>query len=137
MILTKSHQYLKHDNGEHGRNKTVRSLTGSGQALPTRAKLQRSQRRFSHTIGSAMPQNADVFKTLFDISMKKRQHADAIGALKNIAAIKPGDAAAQKQLGDFLYDQNGHGRGHGRIRRGAQGRSDAARFFSNGTARLS
>jgi tetratricopeptide (TPR) repeat protein len=52
-----------------------------------------------------MPQNADVFKTLFDISMKNGNTADAIGALKRYAAIKPGDAAAQKQLGDFLYDQ--------------------------------
>ncbi|HEX7510327.1 MAG TPA: tetratricopeptide repeat protein, partial [Chitinivibrionales bacterium] len=52
-----------------------------------------------------MPQNAEVFKTLFDIAMKSGATADAIAALKRYVALKPGDAAAQKQLGDFLYDQ--------------------------------
>jgi Predicted N-acetylglucosaminyl transferase len=56
-----------------------------------------------------MPQNADVFKTLFDISIKSSNTSDAIAALKRYVAIKPADAAAQKQLGDFLYDQKDMG----------------------------
>ena len=56
-------------------------------------------------LATLMPQNAEVFKNLFDISMKNGNTADATLALKRYVAIKPDDAAAQKQLGDFLYDQ--------------------------------
>jgi tetratricopeptide (TPR) repeat protein len=53
-----------------------------------------------------MPQNAEVFKNLFDISMKNGNTAEAIAWPSNeYVALKPDDAAAQKQLGDFLYDQ--------------------------------
>ena len=60
-------------------------------------------------LATLMPQNADVFKTLFDISMKSGNSSDAIAALKHYVALKPTDAAAQKQLGDFLYDQKDMG----------------------------
>jgi tetratricopeptide (TPR) repeat protein len=52
-----------------------------------------------------LPQNPDVFKTLFDIANKSNNSVDAIAALKRYIALKPGDAAYQKQLGDLLYDQ--------------------------------
>jgi tetratricopeptide (TPR) repeat protein len=56
-------------------------------------------------LSTIMPQNADVFKSLFEISNKNNNMAEALPALKRYVSLKPGDAAAQKQLGDFLYDQ--------------------------------
>jgi len=73
---------------EHGTRrtgaKTVVSLTVWSGLLPEQ-ELHEVSGDFQ-TIGSAYPQNADVFKTLFDISMKNGSTADAIGALKKYAA---------------------------------------------------
>jgi len=87
------------------------------------------------TLAVLMPQNADVFKTLFDISMKTAARPTPSARLK-IRGDQTGDAAAQKQLGDFLYDQKDMAgpwphtaRRSGPIRRST--------VFSNGTARLS
>jgi len=56
-------------------------------------------------LATLAPTNADVFKTLYDISAKANNNADKITYLKKYVALKPADAAAQKDLGDLLYDQ--------------------------------
>ncbi|HUI91430.1 MAG TPA: tetratricopeptide repeat protein [Chitinivibrionales bacterium] len=51
------------------------------------------------------PTNPDVFKTLYDIAVKAGNNADAALYLKKYVALNPADAAAQKNLGDMLYEQ--------------------------------
>jgi tetratricopeptide (TPR) repeat protein len=51
------------------------------------------------------PKNPDVFKTLYDISVKTGNQADVSLYLKKYVALSPTDAVAQKNLGDLLYDQ--------------------------------
>jgi tetratricopeptide (TPR) repeat protein len=51
------------------------------------------------------PTNPDVFKTLYDISVKANNSADAAVYLKKYVALNSGDAGAQKNLGDMLYEQ--------------------------------
>jgi tetratricopeptide (TPR) repeat protein len=51
------------------------------------------------------PTNPDVFKTLYEISAKAGNTADAAMYLKKYVALDPSDAAAQKSLGDMLYEQ--------------------------------
>jgi tetratricopeptide (TPR) repeat protein len=56
-------------------------------------------------LATLLPSSPEVFKTQYDIAMKNNNSAEALSALKRYVAIKPADAAAQKQLGDLLYDQ--------------------------------
>ncbi len=51
------------------------------------------------------PKDADVFKSLYDISVKLGNTSDAAIYLKTYVSLKPGDAAAQKALGDLLYEK--------------------------------
>jgi tetratricopeptide (TPR) repeat protein len=52
------------------------------------------------------PLNPEVFRLLYTISQQDTaQAADAPGYLRKYLALKPSDAAAQKNLGDLLYAQ--------------------------------
>jgi tetratricopeptide (TPR) repeat protein len=51
------------------------------------------------------PKNPDVFKTLYDISVKAGNKQEATVYLKKYVALKPADAASQRDLGDLLYEQ--------------------------------
>jgi tetratricopeptide (TPR) repeat protein len=56
------------------------------------------------------PQNADVFKTLYDLSSKSGDRGAASVYLRKYLSINPSDAVAQRNLGDLLYelkDQDG------------------------------
>ena len=51
------------------------------------------------------PQNADIFRMLYDIVMQNNgSKNEAAVYLKKYVAAKPTDAAAQKNLGDLLYE---------------------------------
>jgi tetratricopeptide (TPR) repeat protein len=50
------------------------------------------------------PQNADVFKNLYDLCTKNSDKASAAMYLKKYLALNPSDAMAQRNLGDLLYD---------------------------------
>jgi len=57
------------------------------------------------TLATLTPRNAEVFKVLYDIASKDpSMKADAPVYLQKFVALKPGDAEAQKDLGDMLYD---------------------------------
>jgi tetratricopeptide (TPR) repeat protein len=51
------------------------------------------------------PGNADVYKSLYDMAVKDNDKEATITNLKKYLAIRPRDAQAQKDLGDYLYDQ--------------------------------
>jgi tetratricopeptide (TPR) repeat protein len=52
------------------------------------------------------PLNADVYKMMYDITTESGgSKADAVSYLKKYVSIRPGDAAAQKNLGDLQYEQ--------------------------------
>jgi tetratricopeptide (TPR) repeat protein len=56
------------------------------------------------------PQNAEVFKTLYDLSIKNGDKGAASVYLRRYLSINPSDAVAQRNLGDMLYemkDQDG------------------------------
>jgi tetratricopeptide (TPR) repeat protein len=56
------------------------------------------------------PQNADVFKILYDLSSKSGDRGAASVYLRKYLSINPSDAVAQRNLGDLLYelkDQDG------------------------------
>lgn len=50
-----------------------------------------------------LPQDPEVFKTLYEIAEKTGPEADKISYLKSYTKLKPSDASAQKKLGDILY----------------------------------
>ncbi len=50
------------------------------------------------------PQNAEVLKTLYDLSNKSGDRGAASVYLRKYLAINPSDAVAQRDLGDLLYD---------------------------------
>jgi len=50
------------------------------------------------------PQNADVFKKLYELYMQSSDKVNAASSLKKYVALNPADAPAQKNLGDVLYD---------------------------------
>ena len=52
-----------------------------------------------------LPDNADVFQTLYDLQSRSGQKEEALVYLKRYAALKPADAQAQRTLGDLLYDR--------------------------------
>ena len=95
-------KYLNMVHGEEAKKSSYLLLLG--QACYQSKTCTRSAAIYKQ-LAALMPQNADVFKTLFDIATKNNNTADAVDALKRYVALKPGDGAAQKQLGDFLYAQ--------------------------------
>jgi tetratricopeptide (TPR) repeat protein len=50
------------------------------------------------------PQNADVFKTLYDLAGKSGDRGSALVYLRKYLAINPSDAVAQRNLGDLSYE---------------------------------
>ena len=50
------------------------------------------------------PQNAEVFKTLYDLSGKSGDRGAASVYLRKYLSINPSDAIAQRNLGDLSYD---------------------------------
>jgi len=50
------------------------------------------------------PQNASVFKNLYELCQQSGDNAGAAGYLKKYVAINSTDAVAQRNLGDMLYD---------------------------------
>ncbi len=61
-------------------------------------------------LSTLAPQNADVFKTLYDLSSKNGERSASSVYLRKYLSINPSDAVAQRNLGDVLYeikDQDG------------------------------
>ena len=56
-------------------------------------------------LAGILPQNADVFKTLYELTLRNGTKDDALAYLKRYAELKPQDATAQRTLGDLLYDK--------------------------------
>ena len=56
-------------------------------------------------LATLMPDNPDVFQTLYDLQSAGGEKDDALANLKKYAALKPGDAQAQRSLGDMLYER--------------------------------
>jgi tetratricopeptide (TPR) repeat protein len=50
------------------------------------------------------PQNADVFRNLYDLCLKGGDRGGASVYLKRYLGLNPSDAVAQRNLGDLLYD---------------------------------
>jgi tetratricopeptide (TPR) repeat protein len=53
----------------------------------------------------AMPQNAEVFNTLYELTLRSGTKDEALVYLKKYAELKPQDALAQRTLGDLLYER--------------------------------
>jgi Flp pilus assembly protein TadD len=51
------------------------------------------------------PQSPEVFNTLYELTLRNGTKEEAIIYLRKYAALKPGDASAQRTLGDLLYDR--------------------------------
>ncbi len=51
------------------------------------------------------PGNPDIYKSLYEIALHDNAKETAIAYLKKYIALNPRDAQAQKDLGDYLYDQ--------------------------------
>ncbi|HUI90867.1 MAG TPA: tetratricopeptide repeat protein [Chitinivibrionales bacterium] len=58
-----------------------------------------------HELVLIEPANADIFKALYDMAVKDNDKDAAISNLKKYLSLRPRDAEAQKDLGDYLYDQ--------------------------------
>jgi tetratricopeptide (TPR) repeat protein len=56
-------------------------------------------------LADLQPQNADIFKTMYELSKRTGADGDALISLTKYTALKPSDAAYQKILGDKLFDQ--------------------------------
>ncbi len=52
------------------------------------------------------PQDAAVFKRIYEINMQSGATRDALAALRVYTQLMPKDASALKELGDLLYEQN-------------------------------
>lgn len=50
------------------------------------------------------PKSAEVFKRLYSLNVKKGNKAEAVVNLQKYCALSSGDAEAQRDLGDLLYD---------------------------------
>ena len=68
-------------------------------------KSSRRRSRFTNSWRLLLPDNADVFQTLYDLQSNAGQKDEALAYLKKYAALKPGDASAQRTLGDMLYER--------------------------------
>jgi tetratricopeptide (TPR) repeat protein len=56
-------------------------------------------------LAGIMPQSAEVFNTLYELTLRNGTKDEALLYLKKYAELKPQDAAAQRTLGDLLYDR--------------------------------
>jgi tetratricopeptide (TPR) repeat protein len=57
-------------------------------------------------VADLTPQNPEVFKILYDITSRDNaMKTDATGYLRKYLLLRPADAAAQKNLGDMMYEQ--------------------------------
>jgi len=50
------------------------------------------------------PKSADVFKSLYLLNSKKGNKADAVTYIQKYCELNPGDAEAQRDLGDLMYE---------------------------------
>ncbi len=50
------------------------------------------------------PQDPDVFEKLYDVASRAGTKDEVLTYLKKLTSLKPGDAKAQRTLGDMLYD---------------------------------
>jgi tetratricopeptide (TPR) repeat protein len=56
-------------------------------------------------LAGIMPQNAEVFNTLYELTLRTGTKDEALLYLKKYAELKPQDAPAQRMLGDLLYER--------------------------------
>jgi tetratricopeptide (TPR) repeat protein len=52
-----------------------------------------------------LPQDADVFNTLYELTLRSGTKDEAVLYLKKYAGLKPNDPQAQRTIGDLLYDK--------------------------------
>jgi|WetSurMetagenome_2_1015567.scaffolds.fasta_scaffold00119_1 tetratricopeptide (TPR) repeat protein len=69
------------------------------------AKDNRKAKEILTQLSALTPKNPEIYRLLFDITSKdSATRGEALTALQKYAALKPGDAEAQKSLGDMLYE---------------------------------
>ena len=56
-------------------------------------------------LAGIMPQNAEVFNALYELTLRTGTKDEALLYLKKYAELKPQDAVAQRTLGDLLYER--------------------------------
>jgi tetratricopeptide (TPR) repeat protein len=94
--------YFAKVNGEQSR--TADFLFKYGQACYSVKDNKRAKEIYLQ-LSAVTPKNAEVFRTLFDIVSKDSTlKSEAASYLQKYVALKPADAAEQKDLGDMLYD---------------------------------
>lgn len=84
--------------------KSVATLTAYGKACLEGQNNEKAVAIFRQ-LATLTPQNPDVFKAIYDLSIRAGAKDDALQNLKAYTVLKSGDALAQKTLGDLLYDK--------------------------------
>lgn len=84
--------------------KSVPMLTAYGKACLEGQNNEKAIEIY-RKLATLTPQNPDVFRALYDLSMRAGSKDDALQYLKSYTALRGGDAGAQKTLGDMLYDR--------------------------------
>jgi tetratricopeptide (TPR) repeat protein len=85
-------------------SKTIAFLEEYGQAAYQAKDFQTAQTVYKQ-LALLDPKNPDVFKTLYELGSRVSGPEELLANLKRYVALKPGDAEAQKFLGDMLYDR--------------------------------
>ncbi len=94
--------YFAKITGEQARDANL--LFKYGQACYF-VKDNKKAREIFLQLATVTPKNPEVFQTLFDLASKdSAQKNEAASYLQKYVALKPSDAAAQKNLGDLLFD---------------------------------
>ncbi|MBN1758984.1 MAG: tetratricopeptide repeat protein [Chitinispirillaceae bacterium] len=75
-----------------------------GQAA-TKAKDEFKAYQIFRQLSTVSPKDPEVFEKLYDLSQRVGTKDDVLNYLKTYTSLKPGDAAAQKKLGDILYSK--------------------------------
>lgn len=69
------------------------------------AKEDQTAIKIYKKLADVQPQNAEIYKTLYELSKRTGADNDALISLKKYTSLNPADAAYQKLLGDKLYEQ--------------------------------
>jgi len=92
--------------------KIVAIDTGNIESRLRLAKYEFTQRNYKQAqvlyqqLTIMMPENTDVYKSLYEISVNMGDKMSALTYLKKYVALNPNDAVGQKNLGNVLYDQH-------------------------------
>ncbi len=84
--------------------KSVAVLTPYGKACLEGQNNEKAIAIFRQ-LAIVTPKNPDVFKALYDLSIRSGAKDEALQNLKSYTALRSTDAGSQKTLGDMLYDR--------------------------------